>query len=295
MGAEEVELLLDFLGFTEADASRLRGCLEFLEPMLGDIVEDLYAHVKEVPALATILEGHVAQCQLKQSAYVKQLLDARIDAIYTASRAWVGEVHRQLGVEPRWYMAAYSHLEDLILARLAEHPDLQTPDALGAVSRSLRKLICFDSLVACEAYAHSLQAARDTRERVLRDLSRPALLDLGQGVFVVPLVGSLDEDAVEALQGALLQVYALGARVLIIDLARLPYLDDATGTLFRLAGDIACAEGFSVVIAGVSPALSRDIVTNRIETAGLPLVRRLAEAVQAALQKAPDSRESART
>ena len=242
----------------------------------------LYAHAARVPHLRQLLEGHVVQCQTKQAAYLRQLLEARVDAVYAASRAWIGEVHLRMNLEPRWYLASFSSLQELLNDRLAEVPALQADPAEGwRVSRSLSKLIFFDMILALDTYVEGLLSTLRAREAVLRELSAPAVLEVLPGVFVVPVVGRLDDAAALALWGALLQTIP-SAKAVVLDLSRLAIPDVTTCThVFRLSAD-TMRLGAVVVVGGVSRALLRELGQLRVDTRAVPCRARLSDAVQQA-------------
>src|SRR5690606_20934473 len=54
---EEVARRLEFLGFTEEDAARLRAHLPALRPHLPEVACALYGHAATVPHLARLIEG----------------------------------------------------------------------------------------------------------------------------------------------------------------------------------------------------------------------------------------------
>lgn len=282
----EVARRLAFLAFTEEDADRLRAQLPGLRPHLGEVACGLYEHAARVPHLAQLLDGHVLQCRTKQAAYLRQLLEARVDAVYAASRAWVGEVHLRMGLEPRWYLASFSSLQELLNERLAGLPALKADPAEGwRVSRSLSKLIFFDMILALDTYVEGLLATLRAREAVLRELSAPAVLEVLPGLFVVPVVGRLDEVAAQAMWGALLQALARASSI-VLDLSRLAVPDEVTfAHVFRLADD-ATRLGAVVVVAGVSRSFLRELGRLGVDTRAIACRARLTDAVQQARRKA---------
>lgn len=281
---DDVARRLEFLRFTEEDAARLRAHLPLLEPHLPDVACALYAHAASVPHLASLLEGHVIQCRVKQAAYLKQMLTARVDRVYAASRAWVGQVHRRCGLEPRWYLASFSTLQELLNDRIAAALHDDPAEALR-VARALGKLVFFDAILALDAYVDGLLAELRAREEVLRELSAPAVLEVLPGIHVVPVVGRLDDAAALALRGALLQALVRQAKAVVLDVSRLASLDAPTGRhVFRLAEE-ARGLGAAVVVAGVSRALERELARLGVATGDVPRRTRLADAVEEARRR----------
>lgn len=282
---EDVARRLEFLNFTEEDAARLRAHLPALEPHLPAVACALYEHAATVPHLAKVLEGHVVQCRVKQAAYLRQLLAARVDRVYAASRAWVGQVHRRCGLEPRWYLASFSTLQELLNERIAAALAHDPAEALRVV-RSLSKLVFFDAILALDAYVDGVVAELRAREEVLRELSTPAVLEVLPGVHVVPIVGRLDDAAALALRGALLQALVRQARAVVFDVSRLVTIDATTGGhVFRLAEE-ARSLGAAVVVAGVSRAVERELKELGVPAGDVPRRTRLVDAVEEARRRA---------
>ena len=206
---EEAARRLAFLGFIDLDAALVREAGELLTPLAEELATALYARIREEPSLTALIDEHLVPCRIKQSTYLRQLFAARIDRLYTISRAWVGEVHRQFGVEPRWYVAACGVLLETLASRLAEHPALRDDPGRGwAAARSLTKLFFFDMVLALDTYDESRRAAASSRDEVLSELAAPAVLEVWPGVLVLPLVGNLDARRGDAFLGALLQALA---------------------------------------------------------------------------------------
>lgn len=283
-GQDEIARRLDFIGFTEEDAERIRALRPYLHSVTEEVADDLYAQIRTIPKLANILQGHLNQCKIKQSAYLRQLLNARIDRLYTASRAWVGEVHRHMGVEPGWYIAAYSYLMELLFERLAEHMQ-DDPGTAWMISRSVTKLVHFDMILSLDAYSQGLVEVDRSRVAALRESAAPTALEVWPGVVVLPISGALDAERTNAYHGAILQsLLSTHAKALIFDMSRIPEIDLETGEhLFGLARE-ATEMGVTVVVAGITESLENQIASVGLATGDVVLVRRLPDAVQHVLK-----------
>jgi len=286
LSEEEIAVRLEFLGFGPEDAARVR---RYAAPLLedaDDIAEALYAHIQTLPELGAILDGHLLQCKLKQTSYLAALLRAEVDPTYAASRAWVGEIHRIMGVEPGWYLSSYCYLQELILDRLAGHPELRDdPAEAGRVARSLAKLVHFDMGLAIDGYVRGQLERLEAQRRALVELSAPAPLEVWEGVVVLPVVGRLDRAGAEAHRGAAFQAVSRGARALIVDVTRVPALDDATaGHVFDLARELE-ELGVEATVAGLTADLEREVRRLGVDPAGARTAPSLVEAVQDAVAR----------
>ncbi len=134
----------------------------------------------------------------------------------------------------------------------------------------------------------SEESERELREKLrhivaqtqeLLDLSAP-ILYVDEGVIAVPIIGAMDDDRAAVLRDGLLGAIAQGAvRHAIVDLTGVDTMDTAFSR--RLVDIIRAARllGVRVLLSGVRPALARSIVSLGIDTAGIPTVRDLKEAI----------------
>lgn len=273
----EIADRLDFIGFDEEDADRIRACRATLHSHTADLAEDLYTHIRTIPALDQILAGHLNQCRVKQSAYLRQLLNATVDRLYTAARTWIGEVHRHMGVEPRWYLGAYCYLQDQI-AQVLEESDLDTLEAWRA-HRSLLKLVVFDVSLALEAYERTAFENEHRRGETLREHALPTILEVERGVLVLPVAGGLDAERVMQLEGSILQALLSReeVRALVIEASHL-WLEEDTLVLLASLLQGTSIEKAQTSLAGLS---SDPAVLDRTGLGAFPTYPTLAEALDA--------------
>ncbi|HBP17919.1 MAG TPA: hypothetical protein DEA08_09005 [Planctomycetes bacterium] len=228
-----VQEQLAFLGLAEEDFARIRRHGPALLPHAEEIAEELYAHIETVPALSELLEGHLIQCKLKHTSYLAALLGAEVDETYALSRAWVGEIHRNVGVGPRDYVASYAYLLELLLDRLGAAPDLASdPQELLALARSLTKLVFFDISLALAGYERGQEEAWGAEQRALEESSAPIVLEVWPRVFVLVLRASAGSVA-DRYRGAVLQTLGVGGarRSFLLDLSRLTSCETETVSL----------------------------------------------------------------
>jgi anti-anti-sigma regulatory factor len=287
----EIRNRLTYLGFSEEDAQRIRSYAPDLLPHADQIAQDLYAQINTLGDLAQILDGHLLQCKLKQSSYLAVLLNADVDSTYAISRAWVGEIHRNLGVDPHWYLASYSYLQGLILDQLEKVERLVAdPLELHRVARSLSKLVFFDMMLAIEAQIQGERAAHKARGHERDESAGPALLEVWPGIGVLPITGRLDARQAERCSGAVLQAIAGQLRALILDLSRLPAFDRSTARVVVGIVEELGTLDIEVVLAGLTRGLEHEALEFGFS---VPKVRRTAELADAVqelvgeLDKAP--------
>lgn len=132
-----------------------------------------------------------------------------------------------------------------------------------------------------EAAAELRQKVDDLaqRDRLIRTLSTP-IIQVWDGVLVVPLVGELSAERSDLLSGNLLEhVVARAATVVVLDLTGLSNVDSATAE--RLSRTMAALRlvGAECSVVGLSPPLAQAMVELGVSLGGVRTLRTLADAL----------------
>ena len=128
------------------------------------------------------------------------------------------------------------------------------------------------------ALEHSEQRTRIT------ELSSP-VVEIWDGVLLVPLVGTLDDQRAAQMAGALLQaVRANSARVVLVDITGCTVVD--TYTAAHLINTVRSVRllGAATVITGISAHVASDLVNLGVRLEDITTRRRLADGLRLALE-----------
>jgi signal transduction histidine kinase len=87
----------------------------------------------------------------KQRDYLLSLADPTIDDAYLENRRLIGETHERIGLEPRWYLGAYTLYLSLLIP-LVHEAHLHDPIEASRTIASLQKRLSLDAQIAIEAY-----------------------------------------------------------------------------------------------------------------------------------------------
>jgi signal transduction histidine kinase len=156
---DDLEQRLAFLNLGDADREHLGNLRELLEKNADTIVSGFYRHLLSFQPTRELLREPAVKERLlnKQREYLIGLSDPAFDEEFERERRHIGEVHERIGLEPRWYLGAYSLYFSLLAPLVYEEfsPDHQT--ALGHLI-SLQKLLTLDSELAVETYIDRKQS-----------------------------------------------------------------------------------------------------------------------------------------
>jgi len=126
---------------------------------------------------------------------------------------------------------------------------------------------------------------RDQRQRISEMSSQ--VVEIWDGVLLLPVVGRLDDARASQMSGALLEaVRAKSARAVIIDITGCTVVDSHTVAHLISAVRSARLLGAASIITGVGARVASDLVKLGVELADITTRRRLADGLRLALKLA---------
>lgn len=156
---DEVALRKAYLELDEQD----RRLLTALHTGLGGadssaFVEAFYSHLLSFEQTRELLpdEGIVERLRHAQRQYFDRLLSGPYDWSYVLDRLKVGLVHDKVGLEPKWYLGAYSQYLTGLIPHIQELYAEDTEQAFRTLG-ALTKIIFFDIGFSLDAYFHAGQ------------------------------------------------------------------------------------------------------------------------------------------
>lgn len=144
---------LKFLHVTEEEKAIIREVGPLLMPKIHDILDKFYSHLQSFELFDQYLSAPEVVDHLKEvlHEYFKHLFSAVFDESYIISRRMIGKTHERIGLEPRWYIGAYSIFSELIFAHLRDiYPNNFERQEKARVT--LMKAFFLDIQIAVEAY-----------------------------------------------------------------------------------------------------------------------------------------------
>jgi len=150
---EETMQRLAYLDLGEEERILLEGLRPVIEAKADFFVAAFYRHLLTFGPTRQLLRDPVVKARLmrKQREYLLSLAPPALDEAYVADRQHIGEMHERLGVEPRWYLGAYSLYFSLLVPLICESLADDIQRASHAVI-ALQKVLTFDAQLAVEAY-----------------------------------------------------------------------------------------------------------------------------------------------
>jgi len=246
---------------------------EFMRRALG---EHFAVHFPDTPTLDR------AQASLR-SAWLQFWL-ARWDAEYVASREHVGNVHAQLQIDPRHYLAAMAYAFKLWTEELA--PEGLSERERQATVAAIHRVIAMEGALVVDAYHRRTSEIIDQQSRALIDMSTP-IAALAEGVLMLPIVGILDSRrAQDIMRRMLRQIGERQAVAFILDISGVAVVDTAVANhLIRMTKG-ARIMGCEAIVSGVSAQVAETIVELGIEVGEMKTTGNLKDALRVAFRLA---------
>lgn len=199
--AADRDLRRRWTGITERDLELVRSAKRILEPHAVEIVERFYDHAFAFPEFVekAVAAGTTRErVEKAQLGYLFTVLDAKLDAQYFEMRLHIGQVHADLGIGARWYVANYGAYTQLVVPFLAKK--LKKND-LADTTIAIAKLFFLDASLVMDAYMGGvLDRLREVDEGIASAVSGLSENSARTGTASQQVTDAVAEVAVAATQ-----------------------------------------------------------------------------------------------
>jgi diguanylate cyclase (GGDEF)-like protein/PAS domain S-box-containing protein len=171
-----------FLEFTAEDAALLRALHATLQTLAPDFANAFYDHLLAFEETRRFIPDTQFLDRLKrtQAAYFESLTAGDYGPEYIANRLRVGVVHQRIGLEPKWYLGAYSKYLGELLPEIWQRLR-KDPESFINAYRALIKVVLLDMGLAIDTY---IQADRQTI-RALNEYADMVFASIPDGLLVL--------------------------------------------------------------------------------------------------------------
>ena len=179
--SESFHDLQRYVGWTEADAERLRVLGTRMDAYFPALVEDFYQAVLRHPTTRGVVESRGTPIEALRKTllnWLRELFTGPYDALYAEKHWRVGRRHVEIGLPQVYTNSAMSRIRaGLIRAAFREAPQLGLD--VGEVIESICRILDLDLAIIEESYAlrvveNEMQAERLRGERKFRNLVEAA-------------------------------------------------------------------------------------------------------------------------
>lgn len=238
----ELNEQMRMIGLTEGDLRLLKQLRPQMEQSMEAITDAFYQSVVDVDKLKDIIIQHSTIERLKQTLkdHLLEIFNGEINEAYVGKRLRIAEVHKRVGLEPKWYLSAFQNLQNEFFRII--YKEIKEEEQRIQVVSTITKLLSLEQQLVLEAYEKENMNEKQLQyDRVRKELKQSIT------VFVAELSDlTLDiNEAVERLMSSSGEVtatfqntstttqgsisYALAGEAKIADLAvQMNAIDEST-------------------------------------------------------------------
>ncbi|WP_019644188.1 globin-coupled sensor protein [Novispirillum itersonii] len=157
---------LTFLHIDADTRAALREFRPLLEKHLEGVLDKFYGKINGVPHLARLFSNpdtlrHARTMQAKH--WLNGVFSGDFDDAYMRQVTIIGRTHERVGLEPRWYIAAYCYVLNAMVD-LVRRTFGKSPDQVARLITAINKAVFLDMELAVSIY---IQTARDSALSVI--------------------------------------------------------------------------------------------------------------------------------
>lgn len=159
--SEDIRLQIKMIHLTENDLKVLKYIQPYVKDNIDKMTKGFYDRVMAVPHLKGIIEDNSTINRLSETlrAHLIEMFDGTINEAYIAKRDRIAHVHVRIGLEPKWYMAAFNVIFEISQELIREH-FANSDDRMIAIN-AVNKILNFEQQLVLTAY--------EKREKELRE------------------------------------------------------------------------------------------------------------------------------
>lgn len=277
---------LVLFGVTDDDFAKIRKFGELVSPKIDAVVDALYVHMKSVLGDTFTLhfddEKALTRAKsLSRRAWL-EFLAGQWDERYIQSRIRIGEVHAQLQIEPRHYLAIMeAAVDSLIAAGIDGIAAADREDTIHAI----RRVANMEAAMVVDVYSTRTTEIITQQSRALTDMSTP-ITAIWDGILMLPVVGIVDSRrAQDIMQRMLEQISEKRATVFILDISGVAVVDTAVANHLIRMTKAARLMGSYTIVSGLSPSVAQTIVELGIEVGEMRTTGNLQDALRIAFER----------
>ncbi|NJC05022.1 methyl-accepting chemotaxis protein [Sphingomonas kaistensis] len=115
--SDEIQTRLQFMNFTQAQRDRLSGMRDLLARLIPPALDRFYDKVRQTPSTSRFFRDgeHMRCAHAAQEKHWARIAEGRFDQAFSDSVQRIGAVHARIGLEPQWYIGAYSVVLEQLL------------------------------------------------------------------------------------------------------------------------------------------------------------------------------------
>ncbi|WP_340005220.1 globin-coupled sensor protein [Paenibacillus sp. FSL K6-0276] len=151
-GHGELNEQMRMIDLTESDLNLLRRVKSIVEQHIDYITDQFYNSVLGVNKLEAIILEHSSIERLKKTLreHIIEIFDGKVDDEYIAKRLKIANIHKSVGLEPKWYLSAFQNLQNVFINVI--YNETHDDNARLQVVQTVTKLLNLEQQLVLEEY-----------------------------------------------------------------------------------------------------------------------------------------------
>jgi heam-based aerotactic trancducer len=151
-GHDELNEQMRMIDLTESDLNLLRRVKPSVEQNIDYITDQFYNSVLGVDKLEAIILEHSSIERLKTTLreHIIEIFDGKVDDEYIAKRLKIANIHKRVGLEPKWYLSAFQNLQNVFIQVI--YKETHDDNARLQVVQTVTKLLNLEQQLVLEEY-----------------------------------------------------------------------------------------------------------------------------------------------
>lgn len=151
-GHGELNEQMRMIDLTEADLNLLRRVKPVVEQNIDYIIDQFYNSVLGVNKLEAIILEHSSIDRLKTTlrGHILEIFNGKVDDEYIAKRLMIANIHKRVGLEPKWYLSAFQNLQNVFIRVI--YNETNDDNIRLRVVQTVTKLLNLEQQLVLEEY-----------------------------------------------------------------------------------------------------------------------------------------------
>ncbi|OMF68854.1 globin-coupled sensor protein [Paenibacillus glucanolyticus] len=164
----ELNEQMRMIGLTEGDLRLLKQLRPQMELRMEAITDAFYQSVVDVDKLRDIIVQDSTIERLKQTLkdHLLEIFNGEINEAYVEKSLRIAEVHKRVGLEPKWYLSAFQNLQNEFFKII--YKEVKEEEQQIRVVSTITKLLSLEQQLVLEAYEKENMNEKQLQYEIVR-------------------------------------------------------------------------------------------------------------------------------
>ena len=270
-----------FVGLQRDDLLRLAAASPVVTARAGEYVAAFFDYLSRFDETATLFARRILleEAQQLKREHLAAMVAGEYDKNYVDQRLRLARIYGEVKLDIRLFLGAYHYLMSLIGIDIVAY-FAGDPVKAFKIFISLKKIAFFDMAIIIDFLLTEREHTIELQQEAIRELSTP-VLQLREGLLLLPIIGAVDERRAELLtDGLLTAVRSTRAKVVVMDITGVAALNVEVANHLIQTVEAARLIGVTVILSGVSAGVASALIQLGVDLSAFEIVGDLQRGVE---------------